>query len=103
MTTATEAAFRRQYRLEHRDGRVHQGAAADPGSGSPVSQDALTSLRHKVDAAYKSAQGASQALTALSKATPPPLQQGEARTNTGTGERQGAQTDRTTGREGQIR
>jgi hypothetical protein len=109
MTTATEAAFKRQFRLEHRDARVHQGAAADPGSGSSVSEQALTSLAREANAAYQSAQGASKGLpndmtTALRTATPPPLQQGQARTSTGAGERpQSAQTDRTTARDGQTR
>jgi len=104
MTTA-EAAFKQRFRLERRDGLVHQGAAADPASGgSSVSEQALTTLAREGSAAYQRAQGTVQAKTALSKATPPPLQQGQARTNSGTGERsQGAQTDRTTGREGNAR
>jgi len=108
MTTASEAAFRQQYRLGNRDARVHQGAAADPGSGSPVSPEALTSVRLQANTAYQSAQGASQRLpndisTALRTATPPPRKAGQARTDAGTGERhQVPKTDRNTGRDGRT-
>lgn len=104
MTTAQ--AFMQQHRLNDRDARVHQAAAADPGSVSPVSPEALTSIRLQGNAAYQSAQGSSQGLpndlrTAMAKGTRPPLQQGQARTDGGTGQRpRAAQPDRTKGRDG---